>query len=482
MKLLNRIFLLCVLGFICATSSLEAQVGINILQPDTSAILHLESTDRGFLPPRMTTQQRDNIFSPKPGLTIFNTEDSTMQYYTGRCWLPTWQEDCDQCLFDFAIENSTGTIDRIVSNEDSTRLFVNQQNGTSSIALYIIANLPQGITVTIDSAVVSGVDTAVLTVNADIFAPPGTYPVVIQAACDGTIKSQVYLVTVEPCIEVNLTSPQMNYDLQAANSLPTANPICVVLRVPPGLELTNDTSGVPVYTSGGLHPQSRVGIWNEGFVLASGGSGGVGAGFQGQTGEGVPGTDAMHLTTHTHLVNLGRIYGGGGGGGSVGFIATIPIPPPIGNFNLGLGAGGGGGAQLGAGGNLGIGFGYYEAGTDATGGIIAVPGTGGVLTTPIAFAVSVAQFTITPAVLGGHGGGYGLPGLEGSMSFNLDVTISVPFIGNISIFNQDFPDPPLTVFPAGGAAGMAVKRNNNTLIGPIDGNYQTTNIKGAVGN
>ena len=66
--------------------------GINILQPDTSAILHLESTDRGFLPPRMTSQQRDSIFDPKYGLTIFNTEDSTLQYFTGRCWMPVWQQ------------------------------------------------------------------------------------------------------------------------------------------------------------------------------------------------------------------------------------------------------------------------------------------------------------------------------------------------------------------------------------------------------
>jgi hypothetical protein len=70
----------------------EAQVGINILQPDSSAILHLESNDRGFLPPRMTTQQRDNINDPKYGLTIFNTQDSTLQYYTGRCWMPVWQK------------------------------------------------------------------------------------------------------------------------------------------------------------------------------------------------------------------------------------------------------------------------------------------------------------------------------------------------------------------------------------------------------
>ena len=480
MKALFRILMVGFLFLCLELHSTEAQVGINILQADSSAILHLESNDRGFLPPRLTTQQRDSINNPVYGLTIFNTEDSTLQYFTGRCWMPVWQKNCDECVFDLRIENKSGTIDRIVSNSDSTRLYINQQNGTASIGLYVIANLPDGISVNIDSAVVNGVDTVLLTVNADIFAPPGNYPIIVQAACDGIIKSQVYVVTVEPCIEIDLIAPQINYDLQAANNLPSNNPICVVLRIPPGLELSNDNSGAAVYTSGNLHPQSKVGILNEGFLLASGGDGGVGAGLQGQTGEGIAGTDAMVLTTHTHLINTGKIYSGGGGGGSVGFIATIPIPQPVGNFNLGIGAGGGGGSQLGLGGNLGTGFGYYQTGTDATAGIVSLPGTGGVLTTPISFTVTIAQFTITPAVFGGNGGAYGLDGLEGSLTFNLDVTISVPFVGNISIFNQNFPDPPLSVFPSGGAAGNAIKRNNNTLIGPIDGNYQTSNLKGPV--
>lgn len=461
----------------------QAQVGINTLNPDTSAILELKSTDRGFLPPRMTTSQRDNIFSPKPGLTIYNTEDSTLQYYTGRCWLPVWQQDCDQCLFDFSIGNTAGNIDRIVGNSDSTMLYVDQQNGSSSIGLYVIANLPNGITATIDQAVLSGTDSTRLRVTADIFAPAGTYPIVVQAACGGTIQSQVYVITIDPCIEVDLLAPTVNYDLQAANNLPTNTPICVVLRVPPGLLMTNDTSGAPVYTSGNLDPQSRVGIQNQGFMLAQGGSGGVGAGLQGQTGEGEPGSNAIELTTHTHLINTGRIYGGGGGGGSVGLLASINIPAPINtSINLGFGAGGGGGCQLGEGGNLGVGFGFYEPGTDATSGILARPGVGGVITTPISFSILIAQATVTPAVFGGAGGDYGLPGQAGSLFFNLQVSVNLPIVGNQVILNQDFPDPPISVFPAGGAAGDAILRNGNTLIGVIDGNYQTTNIKGRVGN
>lgn len=464
-------------------SALQAQVGINTLAPDTSAILHLESTDRGFLPPRMTTAQRDNIYAPKPGLVIFNTQDSTLQYYTGRCWLPTWQTDCDACLFDFSIGSQTGNIDRIVANSDSTTLYIRQRNGSSSIGLYIISTLPQGITVNIDQAVLSGNDSTKLTVTADIFAPAGTYPIVVQAACGSEIQSQVYIVTVDPCVEIDLLVPTVNYDLQAVNNLPTNTPVCVVLRVPPGLLMTNDTSGAPVYTSGNLHPQSRVGIQNQGFMLATGGYGGVGAGLQGQSGEGSDGSNAMELTTHTHLLNSGRIYGGGGGGGSVGLLASINIPAPINTtINLGFGAGGGGGCQSGVGGNLGGGFGYYDAGNNASSGILAQPGAGGVITTPISFSILVAQATITPAVFGGSGGNYGQPGQSGSLFFNLRISVNIPIVGNTTILNQNFPDPPITNFPDGGEAGRAILRNGNTLIGVIDGNYQTTSIKGVVGN
>lgn len=480
-RIQHQLLLLGLLIF--ALGQAEAQVGINILQPDSSAILHLESTDRGFLPPRMTTAQRDNINQPKAGLTIYNTQDSSLQYYTGRCWLPVWQKDCDACLFDFSIEQQNGTIDRILSNSDSTRLFVNQTNGNASIGLYVIANLPPGIQVQIDQPVVQGTDTVQLKVTADIFAPAGTYPIVVQAACDGEIQSQVYVITIDPCVEIDLLAPTVNYDLQAINNLPTSTPICVVLRVPPGLTMTNDTSGAPVYTSGGLHPQSRVGIENQGFLFARGGDGGVGAGLSGGGGQGEDGTIAMELTTHTHLLNMGRIYGGGGGGGSVGFLTSINIPAPINTtINLGLGAGGGGGAQLGEGGNLAGGFGYYSAGTAATGGFLAQPGQGGVLTTPINFSIVFAQATITPAVFGGNGGDYGLAGQAGSLFFNLTVTVNVPIVGTVTLINQNFPNPPLSNFPAGGAAGNAIKHNGNTVIGVIDGNYQTTNIKGVVGN
>lgn len=57
-------------------------VAINNNSPSASAQLDVSSTTRGFLPPRMTTAQRDAISSPAAGLVIYNTTTSKLQVYT----------------------------------------------------------------------------------------------------------------------------------------------------------------------------------------------------------------------------------------------------------------------------------------------------------------------------------------------------------------------------------------------------------------
>jgi hypothetical protein len=67
-----------VAGTLCVASS---STTIN-----ASAILQADSTTKGFLPPRMTTVQRDAIASPAAGLMIFNTTTSKANVYTGTAW------------------------------------------------------------------------------------------------------------------------------------------------------------------------------------------------------------------------------------------------------------------------------------------------------------------------------------------------------------------------------------------------------------
>jgi hypothetical protein len=52
----------------------------------TSAILQLESTTKGFLPPRMTTSEVNSIASPAEGLVVYSTTENQLCLYNGSSW------------------------------------------------------------------------------------------------------------------------------------------------------------------------------------------------------------------------------------------------------------------------------------------------------------------------------------------------------------------------------------------------------------
>lgn len=75
--------------FLLLSSTIFAQVGINSdnSSPDVSAMLDVKSTSKGFLPPRMTTAQRNAITQPVAGLTIYNTSKNGNETYNGSSWV-----------------------------------------------------------------------------------------------------------------------------------------------------------------------------------------------------------------------------------------------------------------------------------------------------------------------------------------------------------------------------------------------------------
>ena len=68
-----------------ATVSIQAQVGIGTATPDASAQLDVSSTTKGFLPPRLSYNQRDAI-TPAEGLMIYNTDSKKPNYFDGTGW------------------------------------------------------------------------------------------------------------------------------------------------------------------------------------------------------------------------------------------------------------------------------------------------------------------------------------------------------------------------------------------------------------
>jgi hypothetical protein len=64
------------------------RVGIKPWQSfNASAIFEVTSTTSGFLPPRLTSTQRDAISTPATGLSVYNTTTNTNDFYNGTSWV-----------------------------------------------------------------------------------------------------------------------------------------------------------------------------------------------------------------------------------------------------------------------------------------------------------------------------------------------------------------------------------------------------------
>jgi hypothetical protein len=65
----------------------QNNVGIGTINPNPAAILELNSSDKGLLPPRLTLSERNSILNPPPGLIIFDATDSCLEYWNGAQWV-----------------------------------------------------------------------------------------------------------------------------------------------------------------------------------------------------------------------------------------------------------------------------------------------------------------------------------------------------------------------------------------------------------
>ena len=79
------------LGLLLAAAPAAAvaqNVGVGTTQPDASAAFEIKASDKGLLPPRMTSAQRAAISSPATGLLVYQTDGVAGYYYfSGTAWL-----------------------------------------------------------------------------------------------------------------------------------------------------------------------------------------------------------------------------------------------------------------------------------------------------------------------------------------------------------------------------------------------------------
>ncbi|MFA4826457.1 MAG: hypothetical protein WC593_15005 [Methanoregula sp.] len=65
---------------------ISGAVGIGTAAPNGAALLNLSSTTKGFLPPVMTTAQKNAVATPPAGLMIFDSNLAKLCVYTGAAW------------------------------------------------------------------------------------------------------------------------------------------------------------------------------------------------------------------------------------------------------------------------------------------------------------------------------------------------------------------------------------------------------------
>ncbi len=86
MMLKKYVSLLLILVSLNVAAQTPNSVGIGTTNPNNSAILHLESSNQGFLMPRLTTAQISAISAPTVGLVLYNTQDQCFWYKKPNYW------------------------------------------------------------------------------------------------------------------------------------------------------------------------------------------------------------------------------------------------------------------------------------------------------------------------------------------------------------------------------------------------------------
>lgn len=130
MKNLKQILITCLL-LLTASINAQVKIGENATSVNPKAVLELESTSKGFIPPRMTTSQRDQIQTPPSGMLIFNTTTNCLEQFLGIGVSGTsatgWRNMCKaniNATFQSSTLNCTGTLN---GNYNAT-LAMNDEN------------------------------------------------------------------------------------------------------------------------------------------------------------------------------------------------------------------------------------------------------------------------------------------------------------------------------------------------------------------
>lgn len=113
----------------------QVKVGNNASSVHSSAAFEVESTDRGFLPPRLTTAERDAISSPAEGLTVYNITNKALEFFDGTNWISAIDGSVVTSPFASGyVHCGTATVINEVTNSVTGKIWMDRNLGSSRIA------------------------------------------------------------------------------------------------------------------------------------------------------------------------------------------------------------------------------------------------------------------------------------------------------------------------------------------------------------
>ena len=110
-----------------------SNIGVGTVTPDASAKIDVNSTVQGFLPPRMTTAQRNAIVSPANGLQIYNITTGCLNFYSGSAWY----EVCGTIIlgtFPAGTVNCAGVTAVVDVTSPTGKIWMDRNLGASQVA------------------------------------------------------------------------------------------------------------------------------------------------------------------------------------------------------------------------------------------------------------------------------------------------------------------------------------------------------------
>lgn len=120
-------------------------VGIGTTKPDPSAILDLNSTNKGLLLPRMSQDQRNAISNPAMGLMIFQTDQNVGTYvYDGTIWQPAARVGSTATVGAWDLQGSNIDATDFIGSKNNFSLKFKVNNQTAGLIDHIVGNTSIG--------------------------------------------------------------------------------------------------------------------------------------------------------------------------------------------------------------------------------------------------------------------------------------------------------------------------------------------------